>query len=181
MAAEFKNKFHAETVKRMQDARLQCDAMGDQPLTINWTKDKLLFNPREDPRYELIENFTNKGLSAELIIHGTDRRDSALFTCTASNAYGVDEYNIQLIMQGKREDGRVAFGSIINLELLHVCVEPPDPPQEVKVVEFDGRSAKLAFQPPYHGNSPILQYTIHYQTTSGKRQILKHLSKAHFV
>jgi Down syndrome cell adhesion protein len=94
------NKFQAETVKRMQDARLRCEAIGDQPLSINWIKDKLPFNPREDPRFELIENFTNQGLSAELIIHGTDRRDSALYTCIASNSYGDDDCNIQLIMQG---------------------------------------------------------------------------------
>ena len=37
-----------------------------------------------------------------LEINQTDRRDSALFTCIASNLYGKDEYNVQIIVQGKK-------------------------------------------------------------------------------
>lgn len=35
-----------------------------------------------------------------LHIKSADRSDSALYTCTALNAYGKDEYNIQVILQG---------------------------------------------------------------------------------
>lgn len=115
VAAHFINKFQAQTVKRAQDVKLRCEAFGDQPLNINWIKDKSPFNPREDPRYESIENFTNHGLTAELVIHSTDRRDSALFTCIASNAYGDDDCNIQLIMQGKNNLGALFSGLLLDL------------------------------------------------------------------
>lgn len=36
--------------------------MGDKPLTINWLKDKMTFNPKDDPRYELIEVSSDEGL-----------------------------------------------------------------------------------------------------------------------
>lgn len=38
---------------------------------------------------------------SEILIRQADRRDSALFSCVASNAYGRDDTNIQLIVQGK--------------------------------------------------------------------------------
>lgn len=36
-----------------------------------------------------------------LEINQTNRKDSALFSCIASNRYGKDEYNVQIILQGK--------------------------------------------------------------------------------
>lgn len=38
---------------------------------------------------------------SELHVVGIERSDSALFTCMAMNAYGDDETNIQVIVQGK--------------------------------------------------------------------------------
>lgn len=46
--------------------------------------------------------------------------------------------------------------------------EAPDPPQEVKMVEFDGRSTKVTWSPPFSGNSPITSYTIQYKPEGEK-------------
>lgn len=46
--------------------------------------------------------------------------------------------------------------------------EPPDAPQDAKVLEFGSRSAKIGWTAPYSGNSPILQYLVHYKEESGK-------------
>lgn len=116
-AASFDTKFRAETVRKGQEARLKCEASGDRPLSINWFKDKnqISFNPSNlvpsetgssiasgiDSRYEKIESVNKDNLISEIIIKNSDRRDSALFTCLASNEFGSDETNIQLIMQGK--------------------------------------------------------------------------------
>lgn len=88
MAAHFDSKFRAETVRKGHEARLKCDAIGDKPLTISWMKDKLPFNPKEDPRYQLIETVLTEGVTSEIVIKTSDRRDSALFTCVAFNSYG---------------------------------------------------------------------------------------------
>lgn len=99
VAAHFDTKFRAETVRKGQEARLKCEASGDRPLTIVWTKDKTKVS---DPRYEVVQSMTKDATTAsEIIIRHSDRRDSALFTCTATNEYGMDQTNLQLIMQGK--------------------------------------------------------------------------------
>ncbi|XP_023244466.1 Down syndrome cell adhesion molecule-like protein Dscam2 [Centruroides sculpturatus] len=66
------------------------------------------------------------------------RADSALYTCIASNDYGQDDTNIQLIVQ-----------------------EIPDPPRDIQVVETSGRQVTIAWEPPFSGNSLITQYIIH--------------------
>lgn len=79
--------------------------MSFRPITITWLKDKLPFSPREDPRYELLESIVAEGIKSEIVIRNADRRDSALFSCVTSNAYGHDDTNIQLIMQGIVDSG----------------------------------------------------------------------------
>ena len=99
--AHFKSKFRAETVRKGQDAMIRCEAEGDRPLTISWTKDKNPLRTKDDLRYESSESPTKDGVASEIIIRNAERRDSALFTCIAGNPYGEDETNIQMIMQGK--------------------------------------------------------------------------------
>lgn len=105
--AHFKSKFRAETVRKGQEAVIRCEAEGDRPLTISWTKDKNPLRTKDDLRYESTETPTKEGVISEIVIKNADRRDSALFTCIAANPYGEDETNIQMIMQGK--DGCCAF------------------------------------------------------------------------
>jgi len=88
VAAHFETKFRAETVRKGHEARLRCEAIGDKPLTITWMKDKMPFNIRDESRYELIETATAEGVSSEIIIKNSDRRDSALFTCVTFNSHG---------------------------------------------------------------------------------------------
>lgn len=158
VAAHFKTKFTAEMVRKGYNIKLKCDAFGDKPIAITWTRDKQkidafaagrtigsssssLSSMNLDTRYELTESITSKGVLSEILIKRADRRDSSLFTCLASNAFGYDDTNIQLIVQ-----------------------EPPDPPQDVHLVEITSRSAKLSWSPPYSGNSPIIFYYIQYRS-----------------
>ncbi|GFV54603.1 down syndrome cell adhesion molecule-like protein 1 [Trichonephila clavipes] len=97
-------------------------------------------------KYELVETILNTGIVSEILIRQADRRDSALFSCIAVNAYGRDDTNIQLIVQ-----------------------EPPDGVQDVRVVESASRSIKLSWTPPqYNGNSPITHYVIQFKDEGGK-------------
>ncbi|GFQ82593.1 down syndrome cell adhesion molecule-like protein Dscam2 [Trichonephila clavata] len=147
VAAHFKSKFRAESVRKGEDAKLICEAIGDRPLQITWLKDKQSFEPQIDLRYELTETVLGSGTTSELTIRRADRRDSALYTCIASNAFGQDDTNIQLIMQ-----------------------EPPDAPQDVKVLEFGSRIAKLGWSAPYSGNSPITHFILHYKEEADRWQ-----------
>ncbi|KAG8187488.1 hypothetical protein JTE90_027213 [Oedothorax gibbosus] len=101
VAAHFTNKFHAEIVKKGDDAKLSCQAYGERPLNILWTKDRQPLNAKAMTRYRQAETVFTNGSLSELLIEAADRGDSALFTCLASNSYGKDETNIQLIIQGK--------------------------------------------------------------------------------
>lgn len=38
--ARFEEKFTMQTVRRGETATLKCEAVGDKPLSITWTKDK---------------------------------------------------------------------------------------------------------------------------------------------
>ena len=80
---------------------LMCDGFGEKPITVTFTKDHMQFDPTADPRYQVVKTERKDGISVILKIQNCDRRDSALFQCTAANSYGRDEYNVQVIVQGK--------------------------------------------------------------------------------
>ncbi|KAL3212373.1 hypothetical protein MRX96_035975 [Rhipicephalus microplus] len=145
IAAHFKTKFAVEMVRKGQTTRLKCDAIGDKPMGVSWMKDKQPVSPKQDSRYELVKTVQTTGITSEIIIRQTDRRDSALFTCLATNNFGQDDTNIQLIIQ-----------------------EPPDAPQDLKVVEAGSRSVKLEWTAPYSGNSAITHYTVQYKDDGSK-------------
>lgn len=72
-----------------------------RPVTISWFKDKAPLMTTEDGRYDLIETIMNEGIKSELLIRNSDRRDGGLYTCLASNSFGHDDTNIQLVVQGR--------------------------------------------------------------------------------
>ena len=45
---------------------------------------------------------------------------------------------------------------------LCLCLENPDPPAHVHVVEVLSRSVTLAWAPPFDGNSPLVHYIVRY-------------------
>ncbi|CAL1295381.1 unnamed protein product, partial [Larinioides sclopetarius] len=140
VSAHFNTKFHAEIVKKGQDAKLSCEAFGERPLTILWTKDKQPLNAKLMARYRQTETVFTNGTLSELLIESVDRSDSALFTCLARNSYGKDESNIQLIIQ-----------------------EKPDIPQELRVTRSTSRTIDISWSPPYSGNSRLLKYLLAYE------------------
>lgn len=77
---------------------------------------------------------------SELGIERTIRQDTGIFICSASNAYGSDDMNIQLIVQ-----------------------EIPEAPRNVRVVDQQSRSIGISWTYPYAGNSPITNYVVQYK------------------
>ncbi|CAL1268402.1 unnamed protein product [Larinioides sclopetarius] len=143
VAAYFKGKFIAQTLKKGESANLYCEAFGEIPITILWSKDRQPFDPATDPRYEITTESRTDSITSKVSIHAVDRRDSALFTCVATNSYGQDDTNIQLIVQ-----------------------EPPDSPGNILATEIGSRSITVRWTQPYTGNSPIVSYKIQHKLSS---------------
>ncbi|XP_076349631.1 cell adhesion molecule Dscam1-like isoform X3 [Tachypleus tridentatus] len=149
VAAHFHDSFQALQKMKGEEATLRCDAYGERPIKVSWLKDKQPITSLRDPRYDFLETVTSDGVTGQLIIRNTDRRDSALFTCRASNMYGQDESNIQLLVQ-----------------------EPPDTPQDVRVQDFTSRTVSLSWSPSYSGNSRITKYIVRYQLATDSKSDL---------
>lgn len=88
--------------------------------------------PKGDARYTIREEILPTGVISDLSIKRTDRTDTALFTCVATNAFGSDDTSINMIVQ-----------------------ETPEVPYGLKVLDKSGRSVQLSWVAPYDGNSPI--------------------------
>ncbi|XP_074598354.1 cell adhesion molecule Dscam1-like [Brevipalpus obovatus] len=155
VAAHFKSRSHEEIIRKGEEVKLVCEAFGDMPITTTWTKgnqkienlgtSNSVFGSFGDQSritsYQITEIPITNGLSSSIVIKNADRSDSALFTCLAQNFYGEDKMQLHLAVQ-----------------------EPPDPPQDLQIVEITSRSVKLAWSAPYRGNSPITAYYILYHS-----------------
>lgn len=96
-------------------------------------------------RYTIREQTLAEGMVSELGIERSIRQDTGIFICTATNSYGNDEMNIQLIVQ-----------------------EIPEPPRNVRIMDQLSRSIGVSWTQPYAGNSPITSYVVQYKLGSGK-------------
>ncbi|XP_063975857.1 cell adhesion molecule Dscam1 isoform X2 [Diachasmimorpha longicaudata] len=140
----FEIKLRNQTARRGEPAVLQCEAQGEKPIGILWNMNNKRLDPKSDSRYTIREEILANGVLADLSIKRTERSDSALFTCVATNAFGSDDTSINMIVQ-----------------------EVPEVPYGLKVLDKSGRSVQLSWAAPYHGNSPIKRYIIEYKMSKG--------------
>lgn len=77
-----------------------------QPIGIIWNMNNKRLEPKSDPRYTIREEILPGGVVSDLSIRRTERSDSALFTCVATNAFGSDDTSINMIIQGKKQSHR---------------------------------------------------------------------------
>ncbi|RWS01896.1 Down syndrome cell adhesion molecule-like protein, partial [Dinothrombium tinctorium] len=124
--------------KSGESAKLSCNAIGDKPLAVTWIKESKL-DKRGGENYEIFDHVTEHGLNSELVIRSVKREDEYLYKCLAENEYGSDEKTVKLVV-----------------------IEVPGAPTNVRVNERWSRSATVAWNPPFNGNSPITKYTIQY-------------------
>ncbi|KAK0071794.1 hypothetical protein PV325_012360, partial [Microctonus aethiopoides] len=140
----FEIKLRNQTARRGEPAVLQCEAQGEKPIGILWNMNNKRLDPKSDSRYTIREEILANGVLADLSIKRTERGDSALFTCVATNAFGSDDTSINMIVQ-----------------------EVPEVPYGLKVLDKSGRSVQLSWASPYDGNSPIKRYIIEYKMSKG--------------
>ncbi|XP_036142493.1 Down syndrome cell adhesion molecule-like protein Dscam2 isoform X1 [Monomorium pharaonis] len=141
---QFEIKLRNQTARRGEPAVLQCEAQGEKPIGILWNMNNKRLDTKSDPRYTIREEILANGVLSDLSIKRTERSDSALFTCVATNAFGSDDTSINMIVQ-----------------------EVPEVPYGLKVLDKSGRSVQLSWAAPYDGNSPIKRYVIEYKMSKG--------------
>ncbi|XP_047472711.1 Down syndrome cell adhesion molecule-like protein Dscam2 isoform X10 [Penaeus chinensis] len=137
---QFKIQYRNQTARHGDDAVLECEAGGETPIGILWSKDKHSVDQAAEPRYTIREEMRGGSVHSSLSIKTTDRTDSAVYTCVATNAFGSADTNINLIIQ-----------------------EHPEQPSSLKVLDKSGRSVELSWTSPYDGNSPITRYIVEYK------------------
>ncbi|XP_076062140.1 Down syndrome cell adhesion molecule 1 isoform X8 [Oratosquilla oratoria] len=141
---QFKIQYRNQTARRDEDAVLECEAEGETPIGILWSKDNHNIDQTAEPRYTIREEMQGAGVHSSLSIKNTDRSDSAVYTCVATNAFGSADTNINLIIQ-----------------------EHPELPSSLKVLDKSGRYVELSWTPPYDGNSPITRYIVEFKLSRG--------------
>ncbi|XP_077560084.1 cell adhesion molecule Dscam1-like isoform X3 [Haemaphysalis longicornis] len=141
--AFFKSQFSSQNVQKGEDVRIRCEAFGEKPINITWTKDRQVLNFQAENRYKETATTLPEHVVSEIHVKSTDRRDSSLFTCMASNAYGRDETNFQVVVQ-----------------------EKPDSPRNLNIKEVTSQSVAMAWMQPYSGNLPLTSYIVQYKRDS---------------
>ncbi|XP_040165895.1 Down syndrome cell adhesion molecule-like protein Dscam2 isoform X44 [Anopheles arabiensis] len=141
---EFVEKLRNQTARRGEPSVLQCEAKGEKPIGILWNMNNIRLDPKSDNRYTIREEILPNGVTSSLSIKRTERSDSALFTCMATNAFGSDDTSINMIIQ-----------------------EVPEMPYALKVLDKSGRTVQLSWAKPYDGNSPLKRYIIEFKRSRG--------------
>ncbi|XP_035212240.1 Down syndrome cell adhesion molecule-like protein Dscam2, partial [Stegodyphus dumicola] len=144
-APQFQSKFKVLGARRGERTIIECSSYGNRPMTFIWRRQGVIIEPITEPRYRMMNEELGDGDRTKLIIEKAERKDSALFTCTAINDYGEDSMNIQLTVQ-----------------------DIPDAPQNLEVHDISSRSVRLTWNKPFDGNSPILQYTVMWRQINDK-------------
>lgn len=142
--ARFPAPFQNVTVSKGSVAMLDCVAQGDKPVSINWYRDGHQFDPKLHSRATLKEESLDTGVSSRLTFRHIHRDDTSTFLCVATNQYGSDRSELQLIVQ-----------------------EAPEAPLNVHVNNYSSRSVNLSWEQPYDGNSVITAFVIQYKNSSG--------------
>ncbi|XP_022252792.1 Down syndrome cell adhesion molecule-like protein Dscam2 [Limulus polyphemus] len=143
IAPQFHTKFRTQMAQKGETVTINCQVTGDLPISVVWLRDQRALDVDLESRIEEKEIVKTRGMESQLQITSTSRIDSSLYTCRASNSYGSDETNVQLIVQ-----------------------EPPDPPQEIKLLKSGSRNVVITWSSPFSGNSVILNYTVQWRSKS---------------
>ncbi|KAL3249796.1 hypothetical protein MRX96_055982 [Rhipicephalus microplus] len=132
------------SAKRASTVHLQCEPTGDTPMRFWWLKDGVPIAAIGDHRYSQVEHAEASSARSTLTIRDTQKSDNTLFTCHASNDFGEDTTNINLVVQ-----------------------DVPGIPDSLQVTEASSRFVRLAWTEPFNGNMPITQYLLRWINKEG--------------
>ncbi|CAG4953674.1 unnamed protein product [Colias eurytheme] len=134
--ARFEVTSHNVSARRDAAATLACEARGDAPLRLTWSR---AVRPLDLSTYRISisEAKTDSGLRSQLYISRTERTDSGVYKCQAVNAFGHSDHYIYLSVQ-----------------------EKPERPQSLSVTEIQSRAVRLSWSQGFDGNSPLAAYAV---------------------
>lgn len=132
-------KFSVQNVKKGSSASIRCRCIGDEPLSIQWHRDKQLIDSKQVSRYDHHETRTGQGLSSEMTIRSTERADNAVYSCVVRNEYGQQERSVKLLV-----------------------LEVPESPRDVRIVDVWSKSVSISWSHPFNGNSQVTKYVLSY-------------------
>ncbi|KAL5020556.1 hypothetical protein ScPMuIL_003448 [Solemya velum] len=138
--ARFDESARNYTVVKGQEVTMQCQAVGDKPLSISWSFNRISVSSDWQKRRTIETVSTSRGKLSHLTLRPSMRNDTGFYVCTAQNHFG---------------DG------VLGMRL--TVFEPPEPPSNLKVGHVDSRWISLSWEKPYDGNSQIEVYTIQYK------------------
>uniref|UniRef100_T1J817 Down syndrome cell adhesion molecule-like protein Dscam2 n=1 Tax=Strigamia maritima TaxID=126957 RepID=T1J817_STRMM len=141
--AYFQTKTRNVTAKMGGRAELVCEAYGDKPLTISWSAHRDPARADALSKYNVNDNYWEKGTISELVIEKVEKSDSGVYPCVATNAYGEDESHVQLIVQ-----------------------DVSDAPLHLRASDIGSRKIRLAWTAPFSGYSPINLYILEIKDKS---------------
>lgn len=165
MPAKIIRKETTVTVKRDENAKLECEVEATQPVQVSWSKQQRsgLFVPifdadskQDDENYPHSDNritamnrdFANRTVF-ELHISLAKQKDAAIYLCKASNEFGEDTSKVRLVIQ-----------------------DVPEPPERLEVDQVWSRSASLRWTPVISlpNGSPIKNYLLQYWRDTPNQQ-----------
>ncbi|KAJ0171775.1 hypothetical protein K1T71_012538 [Dendrolimus kikuchii] len=110
------------TTKLGQHVSIDCQAKGDDPIRVMWTRNGKPINPLTQ-RVKISEVKTEDGVTNILELLQTETSDGALYQCRAGNPFGADVFSVHLTI-----------------------LEPPSPPTDLSVDLIKSRSVKLSWR-----------------------------------
>ncbi|XP_061384730.1 cell adhesion molecule Dscam2-like [Danaus plexippus] len=110
------------TAKLGQHVTIECQAKGDDPIRIMWTRNGKPINPLTQ-RLKISEAKSDDGMTSLLELIQSETGDAALYQCKAGNPFGADVYTVYLSI-----------------------LEPPSPPTDLTVDSVTSRSVKLSWR-----------------------------------
>lgn len=160
MPAHFESPSNATStvVRKQSQVQLRCDARGDEPITIEWLKNKQRLTNELDARYSIHNKPLQNGLISLLLIKQTQRQDNSIYECVTRNHVGKDRLTIELLVQ-----------------------EEPDNIQELQATQINSRSATLMWTEPYDGRSGITSYMFQYKKVQDMMNLSPSLSEMDFM
>lgn len=126
-------------MKKGESAHVRCRAIGDEPLSVEWMKDKNLLDSKRNSRFDHFESRGDRSLTSELTIRSAERNDNGLYTCVVKNDHGQQERTIKLVV-----------------------VEVPEAPLDLRIGEVWSKSVSISWSHPYSGNSQVSKYILRY-------------------
>nr|XP_018897402.1 PREDICTED: Down syndrome cell adhesion molecule-like protein Dscam2 isoform X3 [Bemisia tabaci] len=131
-----------KTVKKTDNALLECKVKGDKPINVVWQRsgEQTKMNSLSDYRVVVRQEVTEDGVLASLHIKNADASDTGHYYCQASNLYGKDQQLVQLLVQ-----------------------EPPKSPSNVKAVMVTSQAVNLQWEHLSEDVGEVTAFIVQYK------------------